>query len=260
VAVPSWFIFLGVGFALLILTIGILFAKFGPFSAVKLAKFGGTIGLIVAVGGTTLQIAAWTFGQNISSTVIVQQFWPKQPPGLAYQSPVPQQVVSGGFSEAQVFVSNLGWDVRWLFVAQSLCSGAVIAVIALTVRTIAVTLEQGSGFQGVSTAWLKRGAWIVGISGLAQQLFGQLKNYAVTVNVLPANFAMSVDSSSIPNPWVDSMTDSQKMFQIFGYLQPNLSIPLIFDFWPVMVAIGFYVFAQILQQGKRLEADTEGLI
>jgi len=231
----------------------------------RFLSFGGWIYAAVTAFATVFGIVGTFILEAVEIRMPVAEFWPKLYPTVELDPAPAAQVVSGGFTWAEVSVTGLGYDARTLLALGHLAQGATGVVIALAIALLCRRILAGDPFRSrVSTITTIAGASVL-IGGLAWQLF------YLFAGTLAARATLSVTGWSYDNSVLTDAYVGEDMGQL-GWPQPPESWFL--DFWPVWIGLALLAVAaafrhaekltthaeQLAVHAEELERDTEGLI
>ena len=257
--VPLGIMVLGLLLACLVLGVVLIIRRLSPVSATRWAKVAAIIAMIVASVTTTLRVITCVIPGGIVQVSVssVKPFWPVLPNAMEFKGNAQAKILQGGFQSADVFVTNAGLPGRIAMAVAAICFGLVVIALSVAVHRISLAIEQGSSFRDISVIWLKRCAWIVLIGGEAAALAGGIGRSLISRDLSATNYTLKF--TTLPDTLFAS-TDAGVGQQVYGVVNLNTSLESLFELWPLLAGIGLLLLARIFDQGKMLQAETEGLV
>jgi hypothetical protein len=255
-----WPAFVALGFAVVLsLLAGLLIKRMTLFRLTSWVKIVGMIGLIVTSVTTTIKLLTCFLPNGVVQADVAtnRPFWPEMPKSLHYYSNAVAKLNSGGFQNAHVFVFHASLGARIWLATQALATGVLFVSIFIAVRQVAIATERGASFREVSGPWLRRTAWIVIISGEVAAIAATVGNALVATDLSGTGFGWEAEKT-IPNPFTYELNGITN--QVFGYLGLNQGMGFQLELWPIFVGLGLYLLAKIVDAGKQLQEDTDGLV
>ncbi|UJP10119.1 hypothetical protein L2X99_17510 [Microbacterium sp. KUDC0406] len=205
----------------------------------RVASAAALVLLLSALGW----VAADLIPVTVTMTVPMVNVWPTLPG--AELEPSGATIESSGVALAELTLSGVSWPTRLLWAFGHLVSLLLPAAIAVLVALAARELERGAPFSPVLVRTTRASAVIVLVAGVAgpvaMGIAGSMASYQ-------ALFIRSASWTGYPDDW--SPTEAL----------PEATVFVPFEFWPIGVAIALFAFSAVLQHGRRLQKETEGLV
>lgn len=223
------------------------------------ARLVSRVGMVVATVLTTIKIIGCFIPNGLVQAQIStnQSFWPTPPNIFRYHSNATAHVAVGGFQHADVYVANAGWGAKSALGLSALAMGLLVIAVCVAAHLIATAVGKGASFSDVSGKWIRRVAWIVGIGGEVAAIASAVGNALVAKDLLGTTSGYrSLDN--IPNPWQTGPEGN--LTTIYGLVQPVAGMSINLELWPVLTGLGLYLLARIIDQGKVLQDETDGLV
>lgn len=245
--------------ACLVLGVVLIIRRLTPASASRWAKVAAIIAMIATTVVTTFKlITCFVPGGIVQVSVgAVHPFWPVLPSAMEFKGNATAKIVQGGFQNADVFVANAALPGRIAMAIAAISFGLVVIALSFAVHRISLAVEQGSSFRDISVTWLQRCAWIVLIGGEASALAGGIGRSLVSRDLTAMNYNYKV--STLPEN-LFANTDAGLGHQVYGMVNLTTSFESLFEIWPLLAGIGLLLLARIFDEGKQLQAETEGLV
>lgn len=203
-------------------------------------------------------LAVSTIGTLVKDTVTVslpvEQFWPEPYPWVTLHPAPAASVVSGGFTTADVMVSGLSMDARWLFAAGGAVQSLTLIMIALVFALLCHRLLTGTPFRPLlarSTTWA---AVVVAVGGMAWQILFTIGGVMASQQVLP----LSGWESTAPSADLLNNVESRTGLHETGI--PMETVAMTLEFWPLLLGLVLAAVAVAFRYSERLQKETEGLV
>ncbi len=235
---------------LLLLLLGVFILPWGSKrDRLKLAliKWSAVLGVAAIVAQTVNTARQHIFNKNVTTNVFFTEFFPTLPDAVTPMHAPQLAVVGGGFREANVSINGASAGLRALLVAQDLLFGLVLALAAYLLFRVCVSLLQGGVFQPRLAKSLRGWGSVITLFGLALAVVDQ-------VRLVSLNDGLYTGYRFADEPWVIQNVSSS----VGGLIIPAVSEH--FLLWPILIGIVTIAVAFVLDYGRKLQADTEGLV
>lgn len=246
--------------ATFVLLVIVAYRRLKPFSATRIASIGALFVLAGTTVVTTLKIITCFISGGVVQVNVsaVKPFWPTLPESLKFEGNAPARVVSGGFQNAQVEVVGASLTGRLEVALSAFAMGIVIAAMCIAIRQIAKAVERGESFKFVSVKWLKRCAWVVLIGGEFASVANAAGSTFIAHDLTATSYGYK--DQAIPAGLFQG-SDAGITSQIFGLVRLTTGVNgLPIEFWPIVTALGLLILARVFDEGKKLQAETDGLV
>ncbi|MDR2998526.1 MAG: hypothetical protein LBU78_10460 [Microbacterium sp.] len=188
-------------------------------------------------------LAADLIPTAVTMTVPMEKVWPTLPG--AELEPNGATIESSGVALAELTMSGVSWPTRLLWAFGRLVSLLLPAAIAVLVALAARELERGAPFSPVLVRTTRVSAMIVLVAGIVAPV---AKGIAGSMASYQALFIRSASWTGYPDDWHPDE------------FLPQATVFVPFEFWPIGVAVALFAFSAVLQHGRRLQKETEGLV
>lgn len=229
-------------------------------------RFLATVWAFMTAAGTVAIIAQTLTAQAVAITIPVQTFWPKTYPWVTVTQGASAEVVSGGFTSAEVFASGLEQNTRVMLAIGQLLQGATTVAIAVAVAVLCHRLLDGRPFLPVLARSFTVAARALIIGGVASQIAVQTAGGHASEQLLrtPAWQSERVTFGELDsgNPPEDESGTQELLrgFELYSTGLPSTDSQLDIDFLPAAVGLGLLVVAVAFRRSERMQRDTEGLV
>ncbi len=216
-----------------------------------IAVIGGVVTLVTGIASAANEL----FATNVPVKVYVDNFWPKIPDFISYQSNSTAKVTGGGFQAANVMLRGLTIDTRlWLAMA-SLSITCVVVLVCILVFRIATDAHKGAAFRANLSNRLKVAGYAVTAVGMVGQVSQIVGTSFAQSQMFGTVASWGWQQGSVKNPFDTDVQYSQ----VFGMVHPSAAVFQL-DFWPIFLGLALLVLARVYRQGQTLAKETEGLI
>lgn len=241
----------------LLVALSYLIFKASAKAPMRPAVLGSLVVATTAVILGIQQVIQFIWGRDIQISVATAQFWPKAPMGFDFRSNATAQYVSGGFDNAKVEVSGISMGPRLAFAIAALSLVVVVVFISLLFRRVAKAVESGSTLSEALARSASFTGWVTLIAGSLSSILNLIGNNVAQTELLGSQRSFGWDQAQVfANPWVAG--DEANFSGVFGVLMP--SPHLIFELWPILIAIALLLVSKVLRRANMLEEEVEGLV
>ncbi|HEV7951681.1 MAG TPA: hypothetical protein VGP24_18110 [Glaciihabitans sp.] len=156
------------------------------------------------------------------------------------------QILSGGFTQAEVSISGLDMAARLWIAGGFLVQGVTFILIGIAIASLCSRVISGAPFHAAMTRTVRVTAIAIAAGGMAWQVLSAVGSTMAAQQTLA--------SVTWTFPGDVSPVDGSR------YLGPPIPAGLsTIELWPVWVGIALFVLAAAFQYGDKLQRETERL-
>ena len=190
----------------------------------------------------------------VAVSLPVEEFWPEPYPWVTFTPEPAASVVGGGFTTAEVMVSGLDMDARWVLTAAGAVQGLTLLMIALVFALLCHRLLGGTPFRPLLARSISWAAGVVAIGGMAWQIL-----YAIGGNMASTQVLQLTSWMSSP-PTADLLDFGASPLEELATGLPLQSMGFSVEAWPLLLGLVLAAVAAAFRSSERLQKETEGLV